>query len=124
MAAAASAGAQMPDPTQGRSEWEPTDLEIARLPAYCRATLRPKVYPGPDVDAYGCGVWMNHLCPGLTALNRAGNPLLSAKAKQGALRAAEDHIRYTLKHMPANCRLAPEVRLAEQRAKILRMTVK
>jgi hypothetical protein len=124
LTAVGSVHAQLPDPTQGRSEWDPTDAEVAQLPAYCQAGLRPKQYPGPGIAAYGCGVWINHFCPALTALNRASNPLLPRRARVGALRAAEDHIQYTIKHFQPTCRLASEVRQAEHRAKMLRIMVK
>lgn len=124
LAVGGSVAAQLPDPYQGRSEWDPTDAEVAQLPPYCQADMRPQIFRGPGTKAYGCGVWINHFCPGLAALNRAMNPLLPMKARQGNLRAAEDHLQYTRKHLTPTCRLAPDLQAAEQQAKMLRMIVK
>jgi hypothetical protein len=118
------ASAQLPDPYLGRSEWNPTDAEVAQLPPYCQADLRPQQYRGPGTQAYECGVWINHFCPAMAALNRAMNPLLPMKARQGHLRAAEDHLHYTRGHLTPTCRLAPNLQAAEQKAKMLRMLVK
>lgn len=116
--------AQSIDPYQGRSEWSPTDAEVLQLPPYCQADMRPNNFRGPGTQAYGCGVWFNHFCPALAALNRAMNPLLPMKARQGNLRAAEDHLHYTRTHLAATCRLAPDLQAAEQKAKMLRVLLK
>lgn len=116
--------AQSIDPYQGRSEWNPTDAEVLQLPPYCQADLRPQQFRGPGTRAYGCGGWFNHFCPGMAALNRAMNPLLPMKARQGYLQAAEDHLRYTRNHLAPTCKLAGSLQAAEQQAKMLRVLVK
>ena len=121
---AGAASAQALDPYMGHNEWNPTEAEIAQLPPYCQADLRPKSYPGPGTRTYGCGEWFNHFCPAMTALNRAMNPLLPMKARQGNLQTAEGHLQYTRSHLVPACRLAPSVQAAEQRAKMLRIVLK
>ena len=122
--ASAAGWAQAPDPYLGRDEWHPTEAEIAQLPPYCQADLRPQSFPGPGTKAYGCGEWFNHFCPALAALNRAANPLLPMKARQGNLQAADGHLQYTRAHLAPACRLAPSVQAAEQRAKMMRIVLK
>lgn len=119
----AAALAQTLDPYMGRNEWNPTDTEVAQLPPYCQADLRPKKYPGPGTAAYGCQ-YFNHFCPATVALNRAMNPLLQMPARQYMLQLAEDHLRYTRSHLSPACRLAPSVQAAEQRAKMMRIVLK
>lgn len=116
--------AQRPDPYQGQSEWKPTDPEVALLPPYCQVRFRPQQYPGPGASAYGCGDWFNHFCPGLVAMNRAMNPLLPMKRRQGYLREANDHIAYTRKKLAPSCRLAPDVQNAERQLVMLGGLVK
>lgn len=120
LALSAGALAQLPDPYRGSNEWNPLDMEVANLPPYCQANLRPKQYPGPGTRAYGCGDTFNHFCPALVAMNRARNPLLSMTARRYNLSLAEDHLRYNRTHLVPQCRLVGEVQVAEHQAKLLR----
>jgi len=122
--ASLAAWAQPIDPYRGQNEWNPVDAEIPALPPYCRASLRPKQYPGPSVAAYGCGVWINHLCPAWVAINRAKNPLLSMTSRQYNLQLADGHLAYTRTHMIASCQLGQELQVAEMRAKMMHALVK
>ncbi len=51
MVVVTSANGQLLDPYQGRNEWNPTDAELAQLPPYCQADLRPQVFKGPGTQA-------------------------------------------------------------------------
>ena len=121
---ASAVSAQAVDPYMGRNEWNPTDAEVAQLPPYCPADLRPKQYKGPGTAAYGCGGWFNHFCPATVAMNRAMNPLLPMPARKYMLQLADDHLRYTRGHLAPACKLAPSLQAAEQRAKMLRIVLK
>jgi hypothetical protein len=124
LAAAASAWAQLPDPYQGRNEWNPTDAEVVNLPPYCQADMRPQVFRAPGTRAYGCSERFNHFCPAIVAMNRAMNPTLPMTARRYNLQLAEGHLNYTRTHMPATCRLAPDLQAAENQTRLLRTLVK
>ncbi|MDF1582302.1 MAG: tetratricopeptide repeat protein [Methyloprofundus sp.] len=71
--------------------WEIPTEERALLPPFCthgyaRYNIKDHVY-------------MNHLCPGLYALNDAQRQFENNKTKQYALQEAEDHLSYTLGHV-------------------------
>ena len=119
-----AARAQPVDPYRGQTEWNPVDSKIPALPPYCRASLRPQQYPGPSTGDYGCGVWINHFCPALVAINRARNPLLPLERRRYNLQLADDHLAYTRRHLAPSCRLAQELQLAESRAKLTHSFVK
>lgn len=124
VADAGSACAQLPDPYEGRNEWNPTDMEVAQLPPYCQANLRPKVYRGPGTQAYDCGESFNHFCPALVAINRSSSPLLPIQARRFNLQLAEDHLKYTRGHWASTCRLAAQVQAAENQVRMLRIVLK
>lgn len=119
LVACGSVAAQLAEPYQGRSEWNPTDAEVAQLPPYCKASLRPQLFPGPGVGAYNCDRF-NHFCPALVAMNRAMNPMLPMTARRYNLRLAEDHLNYTRTHLSPGCRLVGDLQTAEQQTKIIR----
>jgi hypothetical protein len=121
---AAGAGAQEPLIYKGHSEWNPIDSEIPRLPAYCKADFRPKLYPGPNSHGFGCGYTIGHLCIGMVALNRALDPMLPPKYRAGQLVTADDHLRQAGSGVTPTCKLTSALQAAKQEAKFAHMMVK
>lgn len=119
-AAAVAAPAQAADPFQGRNEWNPLDVEIPMLPPYCQVDLRPQQVRGQGTAAFGCGLWFNHFCPGLVALNRAMSPLLPVQRRRFFLQEAAGHLRYTRAHWMPQCRLGADLQAAEQKVELVR----
>jgi len=120
LSAAFAAAAQLPDPFQGRNEWNPVDMEIPMLPLYCQVDLRPQQVRGQGTRAFGCGEWFNHFCPGLVALNRAMSPLLPVQRRRFFLQEAAGHFRYTRTHWSPQCRLGADLQAAEQKVEMVR----
>jgi len=73
------------------SYWEIPPGEKAMLPPFCTHGYAKYKIKG--------SVYMNHLCPGLYALNHAQRIFENNKTKQYALQAAEDHLSYTISHV-------------------------
>lgn len=71
--------------------WEIPPEEKALLPPFCTHGYARYNIKG--------SVYMNHLCPGLYALNTAQRIFEKNKTKQYALEEAEDHLSYTLSHV-------------------------
>lgn len=105
--------------------WKPNALEVAQLPTYCQGQFRPDLarQPGYSLPP-GCGVWINHFCPAIVALNRAGNVAAPMKDRAYSLRNARDHLSYTRKHLQPTCPLKGELSLLERRAEVLGIMVK
>ena len=68
------------------------ETELRLLPPFCRT----------GVDGYGLNqadaAYMNHLCPGLYALNDGQRSLGNDAQRKYALQEAVDHLNYTLNH--------------------------
>jgi hypothetical protein len=114
-------------PAQQRlsSPWQPSAVEQLKLPRYCVAQFNS------DIKAQGvatpvdlCGVWMNHLCPGLVQINRAADVGLDRSLRKEAVRQAQVEIEYTLRRMASNCALAPDARAAAARIRVLQTLLK
>ena len=105
--------------------WKPNALEVAQLPTYCQGSFRPDLAGKPGYSLpQGCGVWINHFCPAMVALNRAGNLTAPMKDRVYSLRSASDHLAYTRNHLQPTCPLTGELALLERRAEFLRIMVK
>lgn len=74
--------------------WDITEADLRVLPPFCRTGAAGLVSYG--VDRAEAGV-MNHLCPGLNALNYAHRSLGNNPQRSLALQEAIDHFNYTLR---------------------------
>lgn len=108
-----AAGMAVGQPAAKKSEsiFEPSALEVTRLPPYCWGQFNPQLR-GPGMNSYnlppGCGWKMNHYCPGLVALGRAKSDVRRSRFWLGV---AQGELRYTingLKQFP-NCPLIGDV---------------
>ena len=107
-----------------RDQWRPTALEIAKLPKYCQGQFMPALAKQPGYAfPPACG-WVNHLCPGMVLLNRAQDLSLPRKDRQYALSQVDGELAYTRLHMTPTCLLAPDLRAAEFKLKILQISLK
>jgi len=68
------------------------ESELRLLPPFCRTG-----FAGYGVNSAEI-IYLNHLCPGLYALNDAQRSLGNSTAKRYALQEAVDHFTYTLGH--------------------------
>lgn len=119
MGLAASAHAQID------GGWKPTALEVAQLPKYCQGGFRPDLAAQPGYSLpQGCGVWINHFCPAIVALNRASNLAAPMKDRVYSLKSANGHLAYTRSHLLPTCPLTNELSLLERQAEFLRIMVK
>lgn len=104
---------------------DPTAIEQAQLPKYCYAQyVDEKLAGDPRYSIQGCGVTMNHFCPGLLHLMRAQKVSDSRGARAGELGSAIENFKYTLKAMPPGCWLRPDAEAALARAKIMERFLK
>lgn len=107
------------------SPWTPGPLELAKLPAYCIAQFHPDRKPaGARSPVEMCGVYMNHLCPGLVQINRAANTAYDRSTRKQSLEQARVEINYTLARVKPDCSIAQDVYAAEGRLKALQYVVK
>ena len=105
--------------------WKPNVLEVTQLPTYCQGSFRPELAGKPGYSLpQGCGVWINHFCPAIVELNRAGNLTAPMRARVYSLQSARDHLAYTRKNLQPTCPLTGELALLERRAEFLRIMVK
>ena len=105
--------------------WKPNALEVAQLPKYCQGSFRPDLAGQPGYSLpQGCGVWINHFCPAIVALNRAGNLTAPMKDRVYSLQSAGGHLAYTRSHLLPTCPLTGELSLLERQAEFLRIMVK
>lgn len=102
------------------SYWEPKETELVSVPRYCWAQLSPEGRKsGLPTAMHMCGTGMNHLCPGLIAINRAANPTYDRAYRRGILRQARIEIDYTKARIPPTCPLLPDLQGAEVRIRTL-----
>ena len=74
-----------------KNYFEISDSEMKMLPKFCKTGI--KGVPRQE------RIWMNHLCPGLNALNHAKLNFSNKRSKKYALEDAERHFTYTLDHV-------------------------
>ena len=79
-----------------KNYFEISESEMRSLPKFCWSGDRSGFKGLKDGD------WMNHLCPGLNALNHAKLIIGNEKKKKGALNSAIGNFSYTLKHTGNN----------------------
>lgn len=103
-----------------RAQTKPTITELGQLPQYCWSRFDTKLEgtPGYSIPS-SCGAGMNHFCSGLTFMLRARKPGAERNAKAEDLRMARGEIDYTLKRMTPNCPISADVRLADQRLRVM-----
>lgn len=103
------------DPADIAAQWNPPLADKLKLPQYCWSQFDPNFakQSGVKMPTQICGVTMNHFCPALVMLNRAQEGKYSANTRQDMIREAIGGINYTLKGMPPNCPLRPEVEFAK-----------
>lgn len=103
----------------------PTAIESAQLPKYCYAQyVDTRLAADPKYSIQGCGVWMNHFCPGLLQLMRAEKVSSPRSTRADNLHGATENFEYTLKHMPAGCWLRHDAESALSRARAMRVFLK
>jgi hypothetical protein len=99
-----------------------TALERAQLPKYCWPQyVDAKKYggmPGYSIPP-SCGVFMNHLCPGLIELIRAQKVSDPHSTRVTNAGRAITNFNYTLNHMLPSCPLRAEVEGYLLRAKLI-----
>ena len=109
---------------QPRGDWDPTDLELLRLPQYCIGQFRKEHWNKPGYRIVGCGTFINHFCPALVGLMRAENVLAPKKERRHYFNTSGNHLAYTRKNMPQNCSVANDIAAAELRHRLLSISLK
>ncbi len=74
-----------------KNYFEISASEMKLLPKFCKTGIKGV----PQQER----IWMNHLCPGLNALNHAKLNFSNKRSKKYALEDAERHFTYTLGHI-------------------------
>lgn len=97
----------------------PSQVELAQLPRYCWGQYVKELAGKPGYSIQNCGYGMNHYCPALTVMLRANKPGISRQDKIGHLRVARKEIEYTLVRVTPNCPILGDVKLADQRLRIM-----
>ena len=102
-----------------------TAAERLQLPKYCWAQYIDKNYSGnPEYSITGCGVGMNHFCPGLIYLIRAQKVSNPPKVRAENAGGAIAEFNYTKRAMTPDCRLRADVDAALAKAKAIQASVK
>jgi hypothetical protein len=98
-----------------------TAAERIKLPKYCwpqYVDAKVAGQPGYSIPP-SCGVYMNHLCPGLINLIRAERVSDLQSVRTYNAGGAITNFNYTLSHMPPTCPLRAEVQGYLMRAKTI-----
>lgn len=105
-------------PSDIAEQWNPPQADKLKLPQYCWSQFDANFakQSGVKSPVQICGVTMNHFCPGLVMLNRAQDSKYSPNTRHDLMREAFGGINYTLRQMPPNCPLKPDVDAAKARA--------
>lgn len=100
-------------------------LELAQLPKYCYwQYVDDKLISNPEYSIHGCGVYVNHYCPGLVNLMRAQNVSLHRDIRREELRMGKENFEYTLNFMPQGCWLRPQAEASLARARALQAMIR
>lgn len=101
--------------------WHPTLEDKMNLPKYCLAQYDGNFAKQTNTrtPVQLCGVYMNHLCPGLVFLGRAQNYKYSSKDRRQYAKSAAQQFDYTYKYMKPNCVLKADVDNANASAQII-----
>lgn len=86
-----------------KNYWTITAADQRILPPFCRTGFN-----GYGIDPAEV-LYLNHLCPGLNALNDAQRSLGNSTQRSYALQEAIDHFTYTLNHTSERLSLRPTV---------------
>lgn len=105
-------------PSDIAEQWHPLLADKLKLPQYCWSQFDPNFakQSGVKMPTQICGVTMNHFCPGLVMLNRAQDSKYSPNTRHDMMKEAFGGFDYTLRQMPPNCPLRPDVEAAKARA--------
>lgn len=105
-------------PSDIADQWNPPLADKLKLPQYCWSQFDGNFakQSGVKMPTEICGVTMNHFCPGLVMLNRAQDSKYSPNTRHDLMKEAFGGINYTLRQMPPNCPLKPDVDAAKARA--------
>lgn len=92
------------------AEWRPSDTEMSRLPAYCKARFAEG---SPEFASWRNTlgqdfIHVHHYCAGLNFINRSFG-ITSKNDREGTLIAAVREIDYVLKHSSPSFSLIPEM---------------
>lgn len=103
--------------------WSPDALELSVLPKYCKMQfLNPAP---PQVTPMSlCGIYMNHLCPGMVLVNRASKLSIPKHLRKRIAKMARGELDYTKQHMNPSCPLASDLAVNDARLRNLEMFLK
>jgi len=79
-----------------REDMRATSIEIAQLPTFCWAQFEVPDAQGDEFKIRGCGVGVNHYCPGLITLIRGKSSAARGKPLP-LIRMADAEVAYTEK---------------------------
>jgi hypothetical protein len=100
--------------------WNPSVTTLTQLPKYCWAQYKPEFkQTGIKSPVELCGVWMNHLCPGLVYMSSARKAIYPKNTRLDLAKKALDQFNYTIKGMPTSCPIAEDVYTAKVQAETL-----
>jgi len=108
----------LPDAAAQRYAPGSTAAERLQLPKYCWSLyIDEKLAKDPQYTIPpSCGIGMNHLCPGLLLLNRAGKASDPPNVRRSNAGNALGELGYTRKAMTKDCPLRGDVEAAIGRA--------
>lgn len=101
--------------------WHPTPADKVKLPQYCwsqydsGAAKKTGIQPPTAI----CGVYTNHLCPGLVLLNRAKDLNRPMAMRKEYAKGALNELQYNAKWMKPDCKLKLESDAAHLQAQNL-----
>lgn len=109
-----------PASAQKYRDSQTTAAEIAALPKYCyEQYVSSKLKGDPMYSIQGCGVYMNHLCPGLIKMMRVKREATHISIRKELVGQAIVDFNYTLNFMPPSCQMRGEVeRLLEEAERV------
>lgn len=110
-------------PPDAIAQTQPTQLEMAQLPRYCWGQYVKELAGQPGYSIQNCGGGMNHYCSGLTYMMRANKPGIPRAQKVDNLIHARKEIIYTMDRVTPNCPILGDIRLADQRLRIMEISV-
>ena len=103
--------------------WSPDALELRVLPKYCQAQFL-NLAPPQVTPMSLCGIYANHLCPGMVLVNRASKFSIPKHLRQRIAKMARGEIAYTKKHINPRCPLTPDLAVTDARLRNLEISLK
>ena len=108
-----------------RNHWNPTVVEVIKLPKYCWGQFQKEYEEVPGYKVTACSVYANHVCPGLVALNRAATPSSDISRRRQYLEQADREFQYSITHIKREdcASVWPDIDASVARIRILRNTL-